>query len=46
MLGILGMCNAVSSWHRKENADIDQISKEFVRLVIEGMGKRPHVRRR
>lgn len=45
-LGILGMCNAVSSWHRKENADISRISNEFVRLVLEGMGKRPHGRRR
>jgi AcrR family transcriptional regulator len=45
-LAILGMCNAVSSWHGKENAAISQIRKEFTRLVIDGMGKRPHVRRR
>ena len=40
-LAILGMCNAVSSWQRKENADIPQIATEFARLVIGGVGKRP-----
>jgi hypothetical protein len=45
-LAILGMCNAASSWHRKENAAIAQISTEFARLVIDGLGKRPVARRR
>jgi AcrR family transcriptional regulator len=49
-LAILGMCNAASSWQRKENADIAQISAEFAKLVIEGFaqrrGKRPTIRRR
>jgi len=40
-LAILGMCNAVSSWQRKENADVAQISAEFARLVIDGIAKRP-----
>ena len=45
-LAILGMCNAVSSWQRKENADVAQISAEFARLVIDGIGKRPAASRR
>ncbi len=45
-LAILGMCNAVSSWQRKENADVAQISAEFARLVIDGIGTRPAVSRR
>ena len=45
-LAILGMCNAVSSWQRKENADIPQIATEFARLVIDGVGKRPRKRSR
>jgi len=45
-LAILGMCNAASSWHRKENAAIAKISTEFARLVIDGLGKRPVARRR
>ena len=45
-LAILGMCNAVSSWQRKENADVAQISAEFACLVIDGMGKRPTASRR
>ncbi len=44
-LAILGMCNAVPSWHRKENASIAQIGEEFARLVIDGVGKRSAVRR-
>src|SRR5262249_45374705 len=36
-LAILGMCNAVSGWHRKENADITQVAAEFARLVVEGV---------
>ncbi|HLX14180.1 MAG TPA: TetR/AcrR family transcriptional regulator [Bradyrhizobium sp.] len=38
-LAILGMCNAASSWYRKENAPIPYIAGEFVRLVIDGLGK-------
>ena len=45
-LAILGMCNAVSSWQRKENADVAQISAEFVRFVIVGIGTRQSAFRR
>ena len=45
-LAILGMCNAVSSWQRKENADVAQISAEFARLVIDGIGTCPAASRR
>jgi TetR/AcrR family transcriptional regulator, cholesterol catabolism regulator len=45
-LAILGMCNAASSWYRKENASVTRINTEFTRLVIDGVGKRPAVRRR
>ena len=45
-LAILGMCNAASSWQRKENFDVADIAEEFARLVIDGMGKRPTMRRK
>ena len=45
-LAILGMCNAVSSWQRNENVDVAQISVEFARLVIDGIGMRPAASRR
>jgi TetR/AcrR family transcriptional regulator, cholesterol catabolism regulator len=45
-LAILGMCNAASSWHRKENADVAEVGAAFAQLVIDGMGKRPKARRR
>ena len=45
-LAILGMCNAASSWQRKENIEVDDIAEEFARLVTDGMGKRPTVRRK
>ncbi len=45
-LAILGMCNAASSWQRKENFAIDEIGAEFAHLAIDGMGKRPPARRR
>jgi AcrR family transcriptional regulator len=45
-LATLGMCNAVSSWHRKEDADIAQIAAEFSQLLVHGMGKRPASPRR
>ena len=45
-LAILGMCNAASSWHRKENADIARIANEFAQLAINGVGKRPAAPRR
>ena len=45
-LAILGLCNAASSWQRKENADVAQISGEFARLVIDGIGKGPAASRR
>jgi len=45
-LAILGMCNAVSSWQRNENVDVVQISAEFARLTIDGIGTRPAASRR
>ena len=45
-LAILGMCNAASSWQRKENIDVNDIAEEFARLMTDGMGKRPTVRRK
>ena len=45
-LAILGMCNATSTWHRKENVSIPRIAAEFAQLAIDGMGKRPVSRRR
>ena len=45
-LAILGMCNAASSWQRKENIDVTDIAEEFARLVTDGMGKRPTARRK
>ena len=44
-LAILGMCNAVSSWHRKENLPIAEISGAFVRLAMHGAANRPATRR-
>lgn len=40
-LAILGMCNAASTWYRKENAPVSHIAKEFARLAIEGMNTPP-----
>ena len=46
VLGILGMANAVANWYRTEEAAIDRISAEFVRLLLQGMTKkRPRMRR-
>ena len=45
-LAILGMCNAVPSWQRKENVDVANVAGEFARLVSEGMGKRQRPRGR
>jgi len=36
-LAILGMANAVSAWYAKENASIERIGTEFVRLVLTGI---------
>lgn len=44
-LAILGMCNAASSWHRKEDADVAQVAAQFARLVIDGVGKRASAHR-
>jgi len=44
-LAILGMCNAASSWHRKEDADVAQVASQFARLVIDGVGKRASAHR-
>lgn len=48
-LAILGMCNAVSTWYRKENVPVSHIAREFARLAIEGVatpaaGRRPRPR--
>ena len=49
-LAILGMCNAASSWQRRENVSIQRISHEFARLVVDGVTQpvsaRPAPRRR
>lgn len=50
-LAILGMCNAVSTWYRKENVPVAHIAREFARLAIDGMdtaaaGRRPRRRER
>jgi AcrR family transcriptional regulator len=45
MLGILGLCNAASTWYRKENAPISHIAGEFARLAIDGLGTRAVGRR-
>ena len=37
-LAILGMCNAASTWYRKENTSISHIAGEFSRLVLDGIG--------
>ena len=36
-LAILGMCNAASSWQRKENASVPHICAEFANLVVSGI---------
>lgn len=48
-LAILGMCNAASTWYRKESVPVSHVAKEFARLAIEGMdvppaGRRPRSR--
>jgi TetR/AcrR family transcriptional regulator, cholesterol catabolism regulator len=44
VLGILGMANAVANWYRSEAVTIDRVSAEFVRLLAEGVTKRPQRR--
>jgi AcrR family transcriptional regulator len=44
VLGILGMANAVANWYRSEEVAIDRVSAEFVRLLAEGVTKRPQRR--
>lgn len=39
-LAILGMCNAASSWHRREGAPVAEISAEFARLILDGAAPR------
>jgi hypothetical protein len=46
VLGILGMANAVANWYRAEAVAVDRIIAEFVRLLGEGVTKRPKARRR
>lgn len=45
-LAILGMCNAASSWYRKENVSVAEIGEDFARLVIDGIAERPNTLRR
>lgn len=45
-LAILGMCNAASSWYRKENVSVAEIGEDFARLVIDGIAEHPTTRRR
>ena len=45
-LAILGMCNAVPSWNRKENRAIERIGADFASLVLDGMCKPLASRRR
>ena len=46
VLAILGMANAVASWYRSEEAAIDRVSAEFVRLIADGVVTRPKRRSR
>jgi AcrR family transcriptional regulator len=46
VLGILGMVNAVANWYRAEEVAVERIIAEFVRLLRDGMMKRPKPRRR
>ena len=36
-LALLGMLNAVSAWYGKENASLERISTEYVRLAISAL---------
>ena len=36
-LALLGMLNAVSTWYGKENASLERISGEYVRLAISAL---------
>jgi len=36
-LAILGMCNAATTWYRKENVPVSHIAKEFARLALQGI---------
>jgi AcrR family transcriptional regulator len=36
-LGILGMANGVAAWYGKEDASIERIGSDFVRLVLAGI---------
>ena len=46
VLGFLGMANGVASWYRAEEAAIDRISAELIRLILTGVARRPRPRRR
>lgn len=45
-LAILGMCNAVPAWYRKENRSLEEIGDCFAALMIDGATRRPAPRRR
>jgi AcrR family transcriptional regulator len=40
-LAVLGMCNAVSGWYRKEEVAIERVAEEFARLVVTGVRRKP-----
>jgi hypothetical protein len=44
VLGILGMANAVANRYRSEEVAIDRVSAEFVRMIADGVMKRPKPR--
>jgi AcrR family transcriptional regulator len=46
VLAALGMVNAVATWHRSEDVPVDRVSAEFVRLIVDGVLKRPKRRSR
>jgi TetR/AcrR family transcriptional regulator, cholesterol catabolism regulator len=46
VLGILGMVNGVASWYRSEEAGIDRIGSELVRLIVDGVINKPRRRAR
>jgi AcrR family transcriptional regulator len=46
VLAALGMVNAVASWYRSEDVAVERVSAEFVRLIADGVLKRPKRRSR
>jgi AcrR family transcriptional regulator len=40
-LALLGMANGVAGWYAKENASIERIGGEFVKLTLQGLVRKP-----